>query len=291
MIRRPPRSTLFPYTTLFRSTHTPRMNIGGYATLSNTELNIATETRYELADRMTWVKNNHTVKVGLGSRLNKWALAPKDTRAGTFWFGSMQTATLGGVGGDGFASYLLGAPRAGALNGNFIDPYEINRYLALFVQDDWKITSKLTLSIGLRWSLEFPRVHSKNKYGGLEIGLPNPGAGNIPGALGFATRKRRAFEHMPWKDLGPRIGLAYALNDKTVIRTGYGIYYNLIYYNDFAGGMINGYNINPSFSTPDGRQPAFRLDDGFPQDYPRPDRKSTRLNSSHIPLSRMPSSA
>lgn len=94
-----------------------------------------------------------------------------------------------------------------------------------YVQDDFKATPKLTFNLGLRYDLMLPTVDAHNVKSWMDPTVTNPGAGNLKGALVFATPGRRAPAKADTKAFGPRIGLAYALNDKTVIRTGYGILY------------------------------------------------------------------
>ncbi|MEK7752258.1 MAG: hypothetical protein AAB654_10105 [Acidobacteriota bacterium] len=102
------------------------------------------------------------------------------------------------------------------------------------------------------------------------MALPNPAAGDRPGALEFASQDRRHFDTTPWKSFGPRLGLALSLTRKTILRTGYGLNFNNIYYDGFGGGLRHGFEATPSFTSPDGRQPAFFWDNGFPDNYKRP---------------------
>ena len=248
------------------NTHTPAQNIGGYMGLSTTELNTHWETRYEIANNLTWVHGKHTFKFGGDIRRTRWNIPGLNNTAGTFTFNAMQTASRAGLGGDGFATYLLGAATSASKRDALLTPGWRMLYTAAFFQDDWKVTSRLTLNLGMRWEVDFPRVEVANRYSGLNPYLPNPAAGGIPGVLEFATKDHRHFDNTSWRGFGPRAGLAYALDRKTVIRTGYGIYYNLIYY-DFGASMRAGFEAAPAFTSPDGKLPAFYWDDGFPDNY------------------------
>ena len=249
---------------------TPQISIGGYQTLSVTESNIQYDTRYEIADSVTWVTGTHTLKVGGDIRRTRYNFPSFDNSAGSFSFSATTTASLAGVGGDGFASYLLGAASSASKKDPAVTPGWRFLYAAAFVQDDWKVTPNLTLNLGLRWETDFPRVEVLNRTSGLNITLPNPKAGNIPGALEFASGDRRHFDQTSWKQFGPRLGLAWKFAPATVLRAGYGLNYNNIYYDGFGGGMRHGFEATPSFSSPDGRQPAFFWDNGFPNNYLRP---------------------
>lgn len=252
------------------NTHTPTQLINGYTTLGNQELNSAYDTRYEIVDHVNWTLGSHSLKFGADLRRTRFNQRASDNSAGTFHFTALQTAGLDGSGGDAFASWLLGAVNDSNFDIWTTTPGWRSFYTGFFLQDDWKVTSRLTLSLGLRYEVEFPRSEVLNRHSSLDPSLPNPAAGNIPGALAFANGDRQHFDKTDWNNLGPRIGFAYSPTDSTVIRGGYGLYYNLLYYNDFGGGGTQGFNASPGFQSPDGRDPAFYWQNGFPQNFQRP---------------------
>src|SRR5271154_7602573 len=101
----------------------------------------------------------------------------------------------------------------------------------------------------------------------------SPGAGKLPGRLVFDGNNYGAasagvrYPEKEWNGgFGPRVGLAYALNDKTVVRAGYGVFYTQAFYPGWGGGMsLLGFNPSPAFnSSLGGYEPAFYLDQGFP---------------------------
>ena len=253
-----------------QNSHTPTQFIDGYATLGNQELNTAYDNRYEIQDSLSWVKGSHSFKFGIDTRRSRFNQAALDNSAGSFHFSGQQTADPNGIGGNAFASYLLGAVHDANLQTHNTVAGFRSLYIGSFAQDDWKVTSKLTVNYGLRWDIEIPRSERFNRYASLDPSLPNPAAGNIPGALAFAGNGRTHFDKTRWTDFGPRLGISYAVNDKTVIRVGYGIYYNQLFYNDFGGAGLDGFDASPSFSTLDGRSPAFYWQNGFPQNYAHP---------------------
>ena len=87
--------------------------------------------------------------------------------------------------GNAFASFLLGAVDNASYNGLYVVPGLRYQYKALFAQDDWKISRKLTLNLGLRWDLFTPRHEHNTNISGFDPSLPNPGAGNLLGAIRF----------------------------------------------------------------------------------------------------------
>ena len=99
-----------------------------------------------------------------------------------------------------------------------------------YAQDDWKATRKLTLNYGLRYDVYFPRYEKNDNLSSFDPTIPNPAAGGRLGALAFlgegpGRSGRNSFADTYWKAFGPRFGLAYQITDKTVLRSGYGIYY------------------------------------------------------------------
>ena len=134
------------------------------------------------------------------------------------------------------------------------------------------MSDKLTLTLGLRFDYQFARTESDDQYSTFDPNTPNPGAGGIPGALIFAgdgTNRsgHRTFEDPKTDAWGPRVGFAYRVNDKNVIRGGYGMYYSGVAFSQFVGAPTLGFQGNPfAPNLTNGLQPAFYLDNGFPQD-------------------------
>jgi len=111
---------------------------------------------------------------------------------------------------------------------------------ALHLGDTWKVNKKLSLNYGIRWDQFSPTYESNDLFSFFDFG-PNPAAGNRPGRLAFAGNSYGAasagvrFPEDQWhKGFAPRVGIAYALDSKTVIRTGYGLFYTQAFYPDGA---------------------------------------------------------
>ena len=131
--------------------------------------------------------------------------------------------------------------------------------------DTWRVNNKLTLDYGLRWDYYSP---SSEKYDRMSFFDPtgaNPGAGGRPGRLAFAgddlrrCQLRRALpgEGLVSADFAPRLGAVYSLNDKTVLRGGWGIFYTQAFYPGWGGGMSqDGFSNDPSVSSALGRHRA-----------------------------------
>ncbi len=142
-------------------------------------------------------------------------------RAGVYQFNDFVTSTdVNGnaIGGLGLVSFLLGAPssfnRFQQISTNQEDRQNRMFY---FIQDTWRVTPKLTINYGLRWDVWFPDFSMNSGQGGRYDVTDNivyiPGVGGVSKSGNTETQ---------WRNFSPRFGIAYALNSKTVIRTGYG---------------------------------------------------------------------
>jgi hypothetical protein len=163
--------------------------------------------------------------------------------------------------GDPFASFLLGQ----VYSASFSIPYvyaPVQQYFAPWVNDDFKVTPNLTLTLGLRfdWGSGLPEQYGR--FSTFSETAPNPAAGNIPGADVFGNRY--AAGRGNW-NMGPRIGFAYRLKDKNVIRGGYGIYYAGVSASAFNPYPTDGYQTNPTVpNVTTGEFPGFYWNNGFP---------------------------
>src|SRR5664279_1502244 len=135
------------------------------------------------------------------------------------------------------ASLLLGYPNNGGVNWTAYQFWS-QHYFAPWVQDDWKLTSKLSLNLGLRWDFTSPGVERHNKMNGVFNGsILNPVSSqiasgsaalgtntNVQGGLTFAgvNGQSRGAYKMNMLDIQPRIGFAYSISDRMTIRGGIG---------------------------------------------------------------------
>jgi hypothetical protein len=238
----------------------------------------------QVADTLSLSRGTHSFKFGVDLRWQQTNGADSAGQQGLFAFSPNETAlpTAAGraVSGNAFASFLLGAVDNASYNGLFVVPGIRYQYKALFAQDDWKVTRKLTLNLGLRWDLFTPREEHNNNISGFDPTLPNPGAGGRLGAIRFLgdgpgrDNSRTSFADTYYKAFGPRIGFAYQLAARTVLRGGYGVSYGQG--NANAGlrdsqKFIYGFNAAPSYASTDaGATPAFNWDKGFPTSWPHP---------------------
>lgn len=258
----------------------PQINFSGGA-VSPAQLNRGydenwRDVRYSFIENLTWIKGKHTLKFGAEidrDRINRRFLGGA---AGIFTFTNGMTSQPNspnfGTWGSSYASFLLGA--VGTVSAD-IQPTWGSRFIryGLFVQDEWRITRALSLSYGLRWDYDPPFSEVQDKISSFQPGLPNPGAGGRLGALAFIGegpgRIGGDFQDGWKKGFGPRLGISYQLNNKTVIRASAGIYYAAS--GNTANPPTAGFSNTPSFSSPDNYTPLYYLDSGtFPQTFQRP---------------------
>lgn len=192
---------------------------------------------------VTIVRGKHNFKLGTEVRFYYYNIRNK-SGTGTFNFQSVQTQQPGfnTNTGHAFASFLLGAVNNTNRAISPTNPGFRTRTPAFYFSDDWKVTQKLTLNLGLRWEIIGGIYEVAGRMVNMDPTLPNPGAGNVPGALVWAEDVgRKGFQNTNWKQLSPRMGFAYAFTPKVVMRGGYGIN-NMAPVTNFSLPSTFGYN-------------------------------------------------
>jgi len=230
--------------------------------------------------QLSWIRGKHEMKMGWDVRRlrtigNDWAGSN-----GSYFFNRAQTADPARLTSTGhsFASFLLGAVDQASATATPVTALQIRYgYHAGFFQDNWRITPRFTLNYGIRYEIPIGWHEVNGNYSSFDPTVPNPGAGNLPGALIFAgvgpnrTGKKRLYS-TDFTNIGPRAGFAYRLFDKTTIRGGFGIYYQTL--GNGGCGCTDG--VNGSFSQiSDGVNQAFNWDQGGvqpPAGYQKPPR-------------------
>jgi hypothetical protein len=253
----------------------PQFNIGsGFPAVGQARDDDDISNEEDLFDTVTWTHGRHSLSMGGEYRRIQYNNIADDSSSGVFNFATNETAAgssgiLASQGGFAFASFLLGQVDSANLTVYPHTPQFNSNYFGIFVQDDFRVNQKLTLNLGLRWSVDQPRKESKDFTTNFDPNLPNPGAGGRLGALQFATNcggcNPRLIDTY-YKQVGPRIGFAFTpyADGKTVLRGGYGILYGPLYYADFGNSLNAGYAATPSFQTQNAFDPAFTLASGFP---------------------------
>ena len=243
----------------------------------------------------TWIKRKHSVRIGAEHR-RYYINSAFQNNPGSYSFNGDQTAlsNFGSQTGFAFASFILGAVR-NASNGIVGITQGVRaRSTAVYVQDDWKVSSKLTLNLGLRWDIPTGYTNPNNFMSGLDPKAPNPGADGYPGALVFLGNCSKCNGKTRWADIyygewGPRIGIAYSPTNKLVFRGGYGINYAPPLLDGWAFGWFNGFDGNNFISSKTGRpgngnDPAYNWDNPYPKyTAALPNYDPAQLNDGGIP--------
>jgi len=234
-----------------------------------------TET-HELLGTVNWVRGPHNFKFGAEGRMHRTSFTQPGTPGGLFVYDFSGTSEFpASGGGDALASFMTGVGGPGSWG-----QYEIPNYVSTesfqaggFVQDNWKLSPKLTLNVGLRYDVSTPRTERYNRMNALSTTVVSPitapGLGTLYGGEIFMNPSNRSNYGTDFKDFGPRIGFAYQVLNKTVIRGGYGIFYSTVRSGAAGTGptgyqgydqTTNWYALNPS----DGATPFGRLSNPFP---------------------------
>jgi hypothetical protein len=207
---------------------------------------------HDWAATLTKLFGRHTMHYGIDFRLYRtfgfnggFDVSPQLTFLPTYTNGPLDNSTVAPLGQE-YTSFLLGIP-SGQMTRSASFASQ-NTYTAAYIQDDWKLTPRLTLNLGLRYEYESPMSERFDRaVRGFDRTTPNPIAAQaiaayakspipqIPvsqfqvlGGLMFASPGQHGLWSGQNKNLLPRIGLAFQVNDATVIRTGYGIFYDTI---------------------------------------------------------------
>jgi len=181
--------------------------------------NLNVENRFQWAENLSWTHGRHTVKTGVDLRRERFDVLKGGV--GSFVFASTFTSSSNAPGsGLPFADFLYGYPTTEAGNGNAMLDWGRQRslYAGGFVQDDWKITNRLTLNLGLRYELFTQPVDARNLGSLFNI---QTGQFALPGQNGFSA----AIVNGDHNNFGPRAGFAWQASKKLVLRGGYGLFY------------------------------------------------------------------
>jgi hypothetical protein len=224
------------------------------------------ERRPSFGTSASYVRGAHTYKVGFEIRQEKFPNYDFSSSAGSYVTGSAwttQTSLQGtnlstGFAGFGFASFLLGGVSAASVNAPIA--LQNHKYeTSLYLQDTWKATRKLTLDYGVRWDYGTYNAEQYGRQASFSALTPNPAASGRPGARIYEANCNCNFASNYPFAIGPRLGFAYQIDRKTVIRGGVGVVYNSTSTQN-AGGNVN----NAAAGTPAFGQIVGLLQNGIP---------------------------
>ncbi|MGA3210965.1 MAG: carboxypeptidase-like regulatory domain-containing protein [Terriglobales bacterium] len=254
---------------------------------ANSAEDVTTRGTLGLNDVFTYVRGRHTLKAGFEWKLAGTAIHNGTNEGGQFNFDQATTGNTNsavcpnGCPGDPLASFYLGAVAQATTNYvNVLAEYPRQYGYAAHFGDEWRITPKLTANLSARWDYVTSFAEKYDNLTFLDPVGTNPGAYNsvtgtyLPGRLAYAGNKWGSasygapYPEIPVKsNLAPRVGFAYTINEKTVVRAGYGMYYGTSFYPGWGGGMSqDGFNKTVTVNeTPSGffQIPALYLQNGI----------------------------
>lgn len=229
----------------------PSLGIEGYTAIGGANYSNAKTNFHSWNNDWTKIAGQHSIRFGGEFRLyrehnyNFANAVPAYSFAAAFTRGPLDNSPVAPI-GQGMASFLLGLPTGGQLNTN-ASLAEQSTTTGLYVQDDWRVTKKLSLNLGLRWDYDSPVTERFNRsvrgfaadtaspieaaaraaYAQSPSPLLAPADFRVRGGLTFAGvgGQPRTLWKGDRNNIAPRIGVAYNVNDKFVLRGGYGVYY------------------------------------------------------------------
>lgn len=237
-------SQAYASTAALRGLEFPNVSVGGNISIAG--LGQAGWTRlfmapmvHSLTGSITKITSRHTFKFGGEFRVLMLNFAQYGYPSGSYTFNAgwtqqeIQTSTA--TAGNGLASFLLGLPSGGYMT-HEPTAASTSKYFAGYIQDDWKLTSRLTLNIGLRYDVDLPRTERFNRMSYFDATAPSPIQGKVPasacaycgnlrGAMQFVTPDHRSQVPNDLNNFGPRIGFSWNFARNSVLRAGYGIAY------------------------------------------------------------------
>jgi hypothetical protein len=219
----------------------PNLSFTNYAGLSDGNYSLNRNQTSGVGESLTWVRGTHNFTFGGDYRRQQFNQLADNNGRGTYAFnGSMTSYLVNGVAQSGtgydLADFLLGSPATSSIRYGNPDKYFRSSSYDVFVNDDWRITSRFSLNFGIRWDYATPVTELYDRMVNLLIApgytaavAVQPGYAQLPDALIHPDRN----------NFSPRVGFAWRPLNKgsLVVRGGYGAYYNTSAYNVIAGNM------------------------------------------------------
>lgn len=239
----------------------PRVDMTGFLPLGHASVNDTRQNLFSWTDTVSHTVGIHTLKFGFAASRFQFNNRSKGAQSGSFSFNQLPTAQVGQAStGNPFASFLLGFPISSSLE--TIRPTFGYRWtnFGQFVQDDIRVSSHLTLNLGLRYEIETPLTEVNDLQSTFDVskrGFIFAGAGGAP----------RTLSDTDYHNFGPRVGFAWTPreNGKFVVRGGYGVFYASTSSSQVQQSRATGFTATASFPSPDnGITLPIKLDQGFP---------------------------
>jgi hypothetical protein len=257
----------------------PGIAPANFATLGNAG---AGETRhggfniFTLGINNTKVQGNHVIKFGGEGQLFQANDSESGNSTGNFTFTNAITQgpnpnVATATGGNSIASLLLGVG-SGSMQIGSKNAATTSKYWGAYIQDDWKAMPRLTLNLGLRYDLDIPRTERHNRMETFDTSIASPLAtttgiaGLLGGTIFVGVNGSNRRQYSPqWMNFGPRVGFSYQLNENTVVRAAYGIYFGPSMRSAAITVGSEGFGSSTTYTgSPNGLTPSVYLSNPFP---------------------------
>ncbi len=191
--------------------------------------------RYELKANLSKLTGNHTLKFGGLFSVVKFNSRQNSTQVGSYSFGKTFTQgpdpfLSGPSSGFGMATFLLGTLTGGSHNANDVHVSLAQKYIGGYLQDDYKVTSRLSLNLGIRYDLETPRTERYNQLANFDYTSASTLSNGVTIHGGLMYPATNGLPRGHWNsqnyNFAPRLGFAYTLTKDTVVRGGFGMFYS-----------------------------------------------------------------
>ncbi len=238
----------------------PEINFaGGLSSFGNSKIADGYNHAWNAHNISTLLRGRHSLRFGAQWAQNQEPYFESNNLNGTYTFNGEITGGRNKQ-ANAFADFLLGAVKTAAASLPQLPATRINHDFGLFVQDDWKVSSRLTLNLGLRYEFETLPTERNNIFSRIDP---------LTGQLQVAGRNasRHLNRKTDYNNFAPRLGVAWSPNDKTVVRSGFAVIYLNTYRNFGARQDFTGFRLAQNFNDlGSGRAQAFRFFEGFPTD-------------------------
>lgn len=239
----------------------PRIELDNFSQVFDNSIDWNTYNQYDILPSLTWTRNKHSFHFGFEFNYTAKGNGGTGLANGTFkfdrgWTQQLSNYSQGSFDGSQVASLLLGAPASGSIEYNDTF-YRTRPYYAVYVQDDWKVSPRITLNLGLRYDVQIPWLERYNRLnGGFDATTKNPYSDQVvanwnqvkaqydaanpgvkypypaaPAALyggllfpGVGGQPSRPYD-TDWTGIAPRAGIAWQIGPRTVLRAGGGMFY------------------------------------------------------------------
>ena len=244
----------------------PQLNFG-FGTIGGQAAGTRGSMNWDIQDTLTKIAGAHTMKFGYNHRILYGGNKQGAALSGNYVFSGLTSNPQSPAGtGSDLAQFLLGEVSSANIDRILGNSFH-GMAASAFFQDDWKVSRRLTLNLGLRWDYQQKPYERNNGQINFDPTMQIPGT-NLLGATVFANRdgQPRTFMEEDWNDFAPRFGFALDIfgNGKTVFRGGYGIFYPSIFFRTFMGNTQLFSTTNTAYVASAPGQRSFLFRQGFP---------------------------